>query len=84
MRIAAAASRAALALVTVCALCVPASAQTWPDKPIKLIVNFPPGGVADTLARSIGPGLSEALKQPVVIENRPGAKSFCVSYGRLE
>ncbi len=73
MRIAAAASRAALALVTVCALCVPASAQTWPDKPIKLIVNFPPGGVADTLARSIGPGLSEALKQPVVIENRPGA-----------
>jgi tripartite-type tricarboxylate transporter receptor subunit TctC len=73
MRIAAAASRAAVAVLFACALCNPASAQTWPDKPIKLIVNFPPGGVADTLARNIGPGLSEALKQPVVIENRPGA-----------
>jgi tripartite-type tricarboxylate transporter receptor subunit TctC len=73
MSIAAAASRAAVILVTACALCVPASAQTWPDKPIKLIVNFPPGGVADTLARNIGPGLSEALKQPVVVENRAGA-----------
>ena len=73
MRIAAAILRPAVALVVACALCVTASAQSWPDKPIKLIVNFPPGGVADTLARSIGPGLSEALKQPVVIENRPGA-----------
>jgi tripartite-type tricarboxylate transporter receptor subunit TctC len=65
--------RAAVALVVACALCIHASAQTWPDKPIKLIVNFPPGGVADTLARGIGPSLSETLKQPVVIENRPGA-----------
>ena len=73
MRIAAAMLRPAVALVVACALCVNATAQSWPDKPIKLIVNFPPGGVADTLARSIGPGLSEALKQPVVIENRPGA-----------
>src|SRR5262245_26622424 len=73
MRIAAAAGRAAVVLAAAFALCIPAGAQTWPDKPIKLIVNFPPGGVADTLARGIGPGLSEALKQPVVIENRPGA-----------
>jgi len=73
MRIAAPAMRAAVALVVACALCIHASAQTWPDKPIKLIVNFPPGGVADTLARGIGPSLSETLKQPVVIENRPGA-----------
>src|SRR4030095_5073818 len=73
MRIALAASRTAVALIAACALSMPSSAQTWPDKPIKLIVNFPPGGVADTLARNIGPGLSEALKQPVVIENRPGA-----------
>ena len=72
MRISRAASRA-VALVLACALYASASAQSWPDKPIKLVVNFPPGGVADTLARSIGPGLSEALKQPVVIENRPGA-----------
>src|SRR4029453_3076357 len=73
MRIARAASRAAVALVLAYAVCVSAGAQTWPDKPIKLIVNFPPGGVADTLARNIGPSLSETLKQPVVIENRPGA-----------
>ena len=62
MRIAAAARSAAIALVTACAMCLPAGAQTWPDKPIKLVVNFPPGGVADTLARGIGPSLSEALK----------------------
>jgi tripartite-type tricarboxylate transporter receptor subunit TctC len=73
MKIASAAIGAAIAMVASCALCVPTAAQTWPDKPIKLIVNFPPGGVADTLARNIGPGLSEALKQPVVIENRAGA-----------
>ena len=73
MKIASAAIGTVVALVAAAAVCVPAAAQTWPDKPIKLIVNFPPGGVADTLARNIGPSLSEALKQPVVIENRPGA-----------
>jgi tripartite-type tricarboxylate transporter receptor subunit TctC len=73
MRIASAWRRAAFALVALCLLCVHAGAQTWPDKPVKLVVNFPPGGVADTLARSIGPSISEAIKQPVVVENRPGA-----------
>ena len=65
--------RSAVALIAACALCAHAAAQTWPDKPVKLIVNFPPGGVADTLARAIAPGISEAIKQPVVVENRPGA-----------
>jgi tripartite-type tricarboxylate transporter receptor subunit TctC len=55
------------------ALASVASAQTWPAKPIRLVVNFPAGGAADTLARGVAPALGEALKQPVVIDNRPGA-----------
>ncbi|WP_416400645.1 Bug family tripartite tricarboxylate transporter substrate binding protein [Alicycliphilus denitrificans] len=45
----------------------------WPQRPIKFVVPYAPGGALDTLARSIGPVLSEKLGQPVVIENRPGA-----------
>ena len=45
----------------------------YPDKPITLIVPFPPGGVADTVARPVAEALSRELKQPVVIENKSGA-----------
>jgi tripartite-type tricarboxylate transporter receptor subunit TctC len=45
----------------------------WPEKPIRVIVSFPPGGAADQIARAIQPGLQAALGQPVVVENRAGA-----------
>src|SRR5580765_7316937 len=50
-----------------------AGAQSWPSKPLKIIVPYPPGGTSDILARAIGPGLTAALGQAVVIENKPGA-----------
>jgi tripartite-type tricarboxylate transporter receptor subunit TctC len=48
-------------------------AQTWPTRPIRWIVNFPPGGAADILSRTLGEWFGNRLGQPIVIENRPGA-----------
>jgi tripartite-type tricarboxylate transporter receptor subunit TctC len=50
-------------------------AQTYPTRPVRWIIGFPPGGGADTVARIIGPWLSERLGQQVIIENRPGAST---------
>jgi tripartite-type tricarboxylate transporter receptor subunit TctC len=47
--------------------------DNWPNKPITMIVPFPPGGVADTVARPVAEAISKQLKQPVIIENRSGA-----------
>ncbi len=64
-----------LLLILVSLLAVPfASAQdTYPSRPITLIVPFPPGGVADIVGRPFADALSRELKSPVVIENKPGA-----------
>ncbi|BDG74751.1 Bug family tripartite tricarboxylate transporter substrate binding protein [Roseomonas fluvialis] len=50
-----------------------ATAQAWPQRPIRWIVNFPPGGAADILSRTLGEYFGNRLGQPIVIENRPGA-----------
>src|SRR5690606_23532446 len=49
-----------------------AFAEGYPDKPIRIIVPYPPGGFNDTLARTLGQKLHQAWSQPVVVENRPG------------
>ncbi len=49
------------------------NADKWPEKPIKITVGAPAGGSADILARAVGDGLSKALGQPVVVDNKPGA-----------
>src|SRR5258708_1335938 len=53
-----------------------ASAQTYPARPVRLIVAFVPGGATDTLARQISNDLKEALGQPIIVENRPGANGY--------
>lgn len=69
--------RLVVAITTVFSLLVGAGtgafADTWPSRSIKLIVPFPAGGAADTIARIYADKLSEALKQPVVVDNRAGA-----------
>jgi tripartite-type tricarboxylate transporter receptor subunit TctC len=58
------------------ALTMPASAAEFPDHPVKLIVPTAPGGVNDIVARLIQPGLTAALKQPIVVENKSGANNI--------
>ena len=62
---------AAVALVAL--QCGHVDAQDYPNRPIRLVVTFPPGGSTDVMGRAIAPKLTELLGQPIVIDNRPGA-----------
>ena len=54
-------------------LALPAGAQSWPDRPIRVVVPLPPGGPSDIVLRTIAPRMQQTLKQPLVIDNKPGA-----------
>ena len=62
-----------LLLSAFCLLAAAAAAQNYPNKPIRIVVPFAPGGTSDILARALGPGVTQAWDQPVIVENRTGA-----------
>ena len=61
------------ALFTALAFAATSASAAWPEKPIKILIGYAPGGSTDVVARLISPKLSEKLGQPIVIENKPGA-----------
>jgi tripartite-type tricarboxylate transporter receptor subunit TctC len=65
--------RSLLAAAAAAPLAAPALAQDWPSRPIRFIVSFPPGGSADLVARVLAPRVEARLRQPIVVDNRPGA-----------
>jgi tripartite-type tricarboxylate transporter receptor subunit TctC len=66
---------ALVAMLGAVALAGGAAAQTYPAKPIRIVVPYAAGGITDILARALGQKLGDALGQPIVIDNRPGANS---------
>ena len=73
---------AAAALAALVSLAAPASAQGWPDKPVRIVVPFGPGGPADVYARVIGQVLGDVFKQQFVIDNKPGVGAAIGKIGR--
>ncbi|MBX9699964.1 MAG: tripartite tricarboxylate transporter substrate binding protein, partial [Acetobacteraceae bacterium] len=65
--------RRPLLLATLAAPAVARGQPSWPERPIRWIVNFPPGGAADILSRALAEQIGGGLGQPIVVENRPGA-----------
>src|ERR1700730_19122181 len=74
--------RVAGALVALLASATAALAQTYPSRPITMMVGFPPGGPTDTLARILGDGMKQTLGQTIVIETVSGA-SGTIATGRV-
>ena len=60
-------------LMAAASMAGPATAQAWPTKPIRIVLQFPPGGATDSVARILAQSMSATLGQPVLVDNRPGA-----------
>src|ERR671939_43516 len=63
----------ALAAAILALAAMPAVAEEYPAKPIRIVVSFPPGTTPDLTARAVGPALQQALGQPVIVDNKSGA-----------
>jgi tripartite-type tricarboxylate transporter receptor subunit TctC len=66
-------TRRTLGLLAALTLMSAAQAQSWPNKPLRIVVPYPPGGSSDIIARAISQQLSDTFKQSVIVENKPGA-----------
>ena len=64
-----------IAIAAALSIIAPAYAQTYPSKPVRIVIGFPPAGATDVVARTVSEKLAEALAQPVIVDNRPGAAS---------
>ncbi len=69
-------TRLGLLIAAVATFAIPAAAQSWPTRPVRIVVPFGPGGPADIYARIVGHELSEVLKQQFVVENKAGASGM--------